>query len=615
MTGKPTDKPAASGSDRKARASANPLDTANWNARLAAARERRAKVLAERGVTEMSGLKSLRESGVDAEGDTLGAHNARRKSQPLSRAPTPVEVQAEASRTRFVTRQEAKQKLEIPKSPPVEKVEDPEPVSKAPPLKRPAKRIVVPDEEKVQPEPLAATLQHRDSEPEPVVRASRSPRAIMFLGGGILLIALSLGIYFNSGGETRTDVPDTNEIASGSSATTDTTASGEDQVAAIVPSQGLNSDPVIADVGTSTDGPPTETEIVTDLGDIQPDAVAPTQADTLEAGVDLGGAEFFEVAALTSVAPEIQLTKLPDLHPNPDVSMEVPRINAVLSVPTPPNLPVYGSVRVASVVSFLSVIPVTPTRFDGRVHRDSGDIIGSERVAAVLTTAPNNTARLPELSDVSRSASALVSGIALSDAPEAEGNFSGASSTFAEGETAIASLGGLPVVPLYTTPTEIDGPPAAIRSETIEALRDIDGVLHIPASVSASQVQKIQSDLAGTGYDVRTAQRTNLTIGNSNVRYFHRADADAARTLAESVGARLRDFTDFRPSPPVGLVEIWISGRGGGTSAATPARTARATNQPRAAAPVVQDPEAVRQELLNVRSRLIDGLRSGDYLE
>ena len=48
-------------------------------------------------------------------------------------------------------------------------------------------------------------------------------------------------------------------------------------------------------------------------------------------------------------------------------------------------------------------------------------------------------------------------------------------------------------------------------------------------------------------------------------------ECHAAAALADGIGATLRDFTDFEPSPPEGLIEVWLAGRevggsGGGSN-------------------------------------------------
>ncbi|MBA3324488.1 MAG: hypothetical protein H0T41_04200 [Rhodobacteraceae bacterium] len=49
-------------------------------------------------------------------------------------------------------------------------------------------------------------------------------------------------------------------------------------------------------------------------------------------------------------------------------------------------------------------------------------------------------------------------------------------------------------------------------------------------------------------------------IGRTNVRYYHEADLSGARELATALAAEARDFTDFRPQPEPGTIEVWLAG-------------------------------------------------------
>jgi hypothetical protein len=114
--------------------------------------------------------------------------------------------------------------------------------------------------------------------------------------------------------------------------------------------------------------------------------------------------------------------------------------------------------------------------------------------------------------------------------------------------------------------------------------------VHAPRSLRGFEVRDVVGALDGAGFARIDRTWTRLTIGRSNVRYFHRADRRAAERAAATLGgshdARARDFTAYRPSPPRGTLELWLAGegsrargRGGQTGAA--ARDARASAAPR----------------------------------
>ena len=85
-------------------------------------------------------------------------------------------------------------------------------------------------------------------------------------------------------------------------------------------------------------------------------------------------------------------------------------------------------------------------------------------------------------------------------------------------------------------------------------------LLNAPRTVSDASLAAVIDALAQSGAQP-SPQRVNLTISASNVRFYHPDDAEAAAAIADGIGASLRDFTDFDPRPPAGLVEIWLAGK------------------------------------------------------
>ena len=99
-------------------------------------------------------------------------------------------------------------------------------------------------------------------------------------------------------------------------------------------------------------------------------------------------------------------------------------------------------------------------------------------------------------------------------------------------------------------------------------------VMNAPQSVSerALQIAVVGLEQAGFSADRRSI---NLSISENNVRFYHAADEDVAKIIAGATQSKARDFTAFRPSPPEGLIEIWLSG----------ARVTSSTNTAQANAP------------------------------
>jgi amino acid permease len=69
-----------------------------------------------------------------------------------------------------------------------------------------------------------------------------------------------------------------------------------------------------------------------------------------------------------------------------------------------------------------------------------------------------------------------------------------------------------------------------------------------------------KSLLSAAGYAVDRTVRVDFRISQTNVRYFHPEDAELAAGVAEAVAGTARDFTDYRPSPDPGTIEVWLEG-------------------------------------------------------
>lgn len=126
-------------------------------------------------------------------------------------------------------------------------------------------------------------------------------------------------------------------------------------------------------------------------------------------------------------------------------------------------------------------------------------------------------------------------------------------------------------------------------------------VMNAPESLTEAEIAAIVEELRGRGFVLTEPARVAATVKQSNVRYFHEADAEAAAAVAAALGAIVRDFTDFASTPPAGTIEVWIAGRGP-TSAAVPGKTKRVTKR------------SAQTELEILRNRILRQLRSGEHL-
>ena len=123
--------------------------------------------------------------------------------------------------------------------------------------------------------------------------------------------------------------------------------------------------------------------------------------------------------------------------------------------------------------------------------------------------------------------------------------------------------------------------------------------LQSPRSLSNRQLAGFESAIRDAGLPIGKVNRVGYKISASHVRYYHRRDAVAAAALAERINARSRDFTNYRPSPPFGTLEVFLSKSASSRLAATQGAT---------------EPSQQDRELIELRDRLIQALRRGDHL-
>jgi len=136
-------------------------------------------------------------------------------------------------------------------------------------------------------------------------------------------------------------------------------------------------------------------------------------------------------------------------------------------------------------------------------------------------------------------------------------------------------------------------------------------VVHFPAGVGESARISLQQDIAAFGVDVDAIQVSPHTISKAHVRYFFIDDADAAQAMGHEIGIGVRDFTNFRPLPSPGTVEIWMQGSGRTQGAF--AQSQRTAPQPAAAptpAPIFQLADRIADNIANVRTNIRNVVRS-----
>ena len=123
-----------------------------------------------------------------------------------------------------------------------------------------------------------------------------------------------------------------------------------------------------------------------------------------------------------------------------------------------------------------------------------------------------------------------------------------------------------------------------------------EAVLNAPSTLTEEEINKVAASVRETGMSLDGVNRVKFKISAHQVRFFYSEDATLASAVAQHIGAQARDFTDYRPSPPAGLIEIYLAGKGNSVARKAPRRSKSIS-------------EAER-----LRSKIIRRLRNGDHL-
>lgn len=147
-----------------------------------------------------------------------------------------------------------------------------------------------------------------------------------------------------------------------------------------------------------------------------------------------------------------------------------------------------------------------------------------------------------------------------------------------------------------TAPTADSADAAALPSDAGTPFDEIRAVIHVPRQTTGATVDNATAAIAGLGIPEAPPRTTGFNISQTHLRYYHPEDARAAQMLGDRIGAPVRDFTAHRPSPNVGLVEVWVAGTSPQPARTTPQPTIEPPAPVTAAAPPEPSAPAVPRQ-------------------
>lgn len=344
------------------------------------------------------------------------------------------------------------------------------------------------------------------------------------------------------------------------------------------------------------------------LRDAGPAGVAPTPAPVVSVPVSVAQAPSVATAAPDLAALSAAVEALPALGPSAPRPLPV-----LLARPAPPEaadaaprgirsgpfLAGAGPLALEAPAAALQPPPARPTHLELVVGRRPAAVPAAPPAPA--DALPSGTAAPPPRPRVGAGTEGLAALAPVDAAITAAAALTGWAAPLPGRLTAPRILAGDTPLAAQPLPTAYSAPEVPVERPPAVSLIPGPVILHAPASVADAELAEAVSRLGAAGVPLGEPSRVDFTVSESNVRYFHATDAEAAAAVAEAIGARLRDFTSFAPAPPAGTIEVWLAGKGasGSTTARTSTKRTRNTQDPR---------------LLNLRNRILQQLRNGDHL-
>ncbi len=309
-----------------------------------------------------------------------------------------------------------------------------------------------------------------------------------------------------------------------------------------------------------------------------------------------------QIATVTPPAAVTPAPAEPEAAPAPEVAAALPQTRPLAR---PEAAPAEGAATQAALVlpdtatGSLSDTATAPAAAPATAPATAPAATAEPALPIVAAPEPATASPAPEQTLAAETPSAIATLTAPADAPEVAPDAPEALAALAAPETA------LPTAPEATAPGAALNsaapviaaiPPAARpwdpRGRDLAAAQNLRIILTTSSAMSATQRAGFEAAIESFGFSIGTAQTAGFRISENQVRFFHPEDINAAGALADAVGARVRDFTSFRPAPPPGTLEIYLNAEG--------------------LAPL--QPASAGEALDRLRDRLAEAIRRGDHL-
>ena len=86
--------------------------------------------------------------------------------------------------------------------------------------------------------------------------------------------------------------------------------------------------------------------------------------------------------------------------------------------------------------------------------------------------------------------------------------------------------------------------------------------LHVSPDLSQENSRNAKAMVTTEEVEVASISIAKFSIVQSEVRFFHQADAVAATRIAQDMRIKARDFSTYKPTPDKGTLEIWLADEG-----------------------------------------------------